>query len=1226
MQTMKTITSTIRNILISVILLNGIYQVIHADPFIGIMCTISGCYDYINAPSQNGLCTGGTKDLYATYPKSVIPCYGSRQWYTLLYGWICVGTMCHQGWYPAAIDGATSNMYTVTAKGKYWCTVDCGSGPYNTDTVEFMYDTAIPTISNHPQNQTICEGTMASFSVTASANYLKYSWQKMVPLGSWTIISGTTSSSYSYTPPAGDDLSHFRGAVSNGCGTAYSNEAILDIIFPPDITSNPADATICQESNASFSIYASGDVSTNSWEYSTNNVNYNTVPAQAPFSGTGTSQLTLTNTGLSYNNYYFRCKVTNSCSVSDYSTGAMLTVQARLAVNSAPSGNYYVCDGSNASFSVSYSGTSPISVQWQEYINGWSNLTGQTSSSLTFPVSLSMNNRQYRAVLTQANACNTTINTTAGTLLVNALPKIEIQPQSQEKCKGDNATFSVTGSGAGVSYQWQISRNSGVKWSKLYNGGHYSGVTTNNLVVSNLQDSINGYQFRCQAGGTCTPAVTSNTVNLIVDFPPTINSIDQNQVKCIGQSVTINSFASGTAPLSYKWRKDGVSITDWTSLSQYTIPAVGSLDAGKYDYLVTNICSTTGVESDDVTLTVNTPPSVNIQPSSVTICEASPMPTVRFTANVSGGTSLLWQNSSDNGVSWTNLVNNAIYSGVTTNELTVTNPVIGMNLNQFRCQVMGSCDPPVSTNAALLTIKTIPVITIQPRNDTVCFGTSATFAVTASSNIPMEYKWKQGGQGITDWLSFNTLVIDEVTLDNEDNYHVMVRNECAYNTPVNSELAYLKVLPPPNVSLGTDRHVCPGSSVLLDPGQNYASYSWSTGATTRAIEVTEQGNYTLNVTDENGCTSNDKVYVYMDPSIPEFDFGFESSRYCKGESVVLDATDQYDYYEWNTGSTSRTIQATKTGTYKVTAWNSNSVCKETDSVNITIAEPYDKEAICLLTIDLPTSKNLIVWEKTSDMGTQSYRIHRQTNVAGQYELIGEVPFTSLSVFVDEIADPEQRQWVYKITAVDTCGNESDYLVSPFHRPLFLHYIGTDNGVILEWEPYVVEGKEMEFLTYYIYRGTDSTDLAKFDEISADLFVYKDTDPNALINKYYYRIAGVKADTCAPTGTKKADSGPYSQSMSNLEDNRFLVGLNKIKSAEGLKIYPNPFVDYTTIVFPNPDHSKYQLSVRDITGKLVVMISNITEEKFLLERGNLKAGYYSVEIVGDRIYRGKVILE
>jgi hypothetical protein len=49
-------------------------------------------------------------------------------------------------------------------------------------------------------------------------------------------------------------------------------------------------------------------------------------------------------------------------------------------------------------------------------------------------------------------------------------------------------------------------------------------------------------------------------------------------------------------------------------------------------------------------------------------------------------------------------------------------------------------------------------------------------------------------------------------------------------------------------------------------------------------------------------------------------------------------------------------------------------------------------------------------------------------------------------------------------------------------------------------------------------------------------------------------------------------------------------------------------------------------VRDLSGKMVMILNNITEEKVTIERDNLKAGYYSVEVVGVNIFRGKLIIE
>ena len=64
----------------------------------------------------------------------------------------------------------------------------------------------------------------------------------------------------------------------------------------------------------------------------------------------------------------------------------------------------------------------------------------------------------------------------------------------------------------------------------------------------------------------------------------------------------------------------------------------------------------------------------------------------------------------------------------------------------------------------------------------------------------------------------------------------------------------------PGVSLGPDRTICAGDSVLLEPG-SYASYLWQDNSTGPAYVVTTPGTYWVTVTDQNGCTTSDTVVV-----------------------------------------------------------------------------------------------------------------------------------------------------------------------------------------------------------------------------------------------------------------------------------------------------------------------------------------------------------------------------
>lgn len=62
-------------------------------------------------------------------------------------------------------------------------------------------------------------------------------------------------------------------------------------------------------------------------------------------------------------------------------------------------------------------------------------------------------------------------------------------------------------------------------------------------------------------------------------------------------------------------------------------------------------------------------------------------------------------------------------------------------------------------------------------------------------------------------------------------------------------------------TLGPDVSTCADVPVTLDPGPVAGSLFWSTGDTSRRINVHTGGTYTLWVTDPLGCTSSDAITV-----------------------------------------------------------------------------------------------------------------------------------------------------------------------------------------------------------------------------------------------------------------------------------------------------------------------------------------------------------------------------
>ena len=89
----------------------------------------------------------------------------------------------------------------------------------------------------------------------------------------------------------------------------------------------------------------------------------------------------------------------------------------------------------------------------------------------------------------------------------------------------------------------------------------------------------------------------------ITSLPPTITTQPTNRTVNVGDTATFNVVATGTAPLSYQWRKDTASIVGANEAS-LTLTTVTSGDAGSYTVVVTNIAGL--VTSDAAILTVNT--------------------------------------------------------------------------------------------------------------------------------------------------------------------------------------------------------------------------------------------------------------------------------------------------------------------------------------------------------------------------------------------------------------------------------------------------------------------------------------------------------------------------------------------------------------------------------------------------------------------------------------------
>jgi Domain of unknown function (DUF4955)/Immunoglobulin domain/Pectate lyase superfamily protein len=103
-----------------------------------------------------------------------------------------------------------------------------------------------------------------------------------------------------------------------------------------------------------------------------------------------------------------------------------------------------------------------------------------------------------------------------------------------------------------------------------------------------------------------SPAGSVTVCNFAVGQTPAITTHPANQTVNPGQPATFSVAASGTAPLSYQWQRNGANISGATSAS-YTFTAAAADDGALYRCVVTNAAGS--ATSNAAMLTVNVSPS-----------------------------------------------------------------------------------------------------------------------------------------------------------------------------------------------------------------------------------------------------------------------------------------------------------------------------------------------------------------------------------------------------------------------------------------------------------------------------------------------------------------------------------------------------------------------------------------------------------------------------------------
>jgi gliding motility-associated-like protein len=825
---------------------------------------------------------------------------------------------CHNGNSSSIVAGLAVGQTTVTIPATdavFGAT--CGSTP-KTLAVVLTYGTfgsacsgtaktytitvnPTPVVAN--RTITVCSGSAFTVTPTNGSG-------NIVPSGTtytWTVAANANVTGASNQSTATSTISQTLTNTSNTVQTVVYTVTPISgtcsgATFTVTVTVNPTPTvtaqatTICSGNVFSVApLNGSGNIVPTGTTYS-----WSAPAAITGISGlaAGTAQTTiggtLTNsTAAPINVTYVVTPTSGSCVGASFNV--VVTVNPRPAITNMTA---TICSGSAftaAPVNVT-NGVVPTGTTYTWTVAANANVTGETANATAANnVSQTLNNTTVNAEVVTYTV-TPTANTCAGatfTVAVTVNPIPVITAKTATTCSGSAFTISPTTAGSdlvptGTTYTWTVAANANVT-------GETNQTVAQASISQNLINTTNTVQTVVY---TVTPSFggcTGATFTVSVTVNPTPSIITQVTNACSGVAFTLsptngagNIVPNGT---TYTWTvvdnpnvvgetnanvaQSNVSqtlVNNYTSSQQivYTVtPTAGSCIGIPFTY----------------TVTLSTPVSVAAITGATNVCLGS---TTQLASATSGGA---WTstNTAVATVSSTGVVT-GITTGTTTISYTVTNSV--------------GC---IGVVSATINVNTLPTAVITPSGSTtLCDGGSVTLTASTGSS----YLWSNG------------LQTQSITVGNAGNYSVIVTNAAGCSTTSAPVAVIVNALPSATISANGPTTFCQGGSVTLTASSG-TSYAWSNGATTSSITVNTSGNYSVTITNANGCSATSASVAVTVNTLPIANItSLNGNTFCQGGSVTL-VSSAGSSYAWSNGLTTQSINVTTSANLTVTVTNAN---------------------------------------------------------------------------------------------------------------------------------------------------------------------------------------------------------------------------------------------------------------------------------------------------------------
>lgn len=457
--------------------------------------------------------------------------------------WTNIGNYGTAGGATAITDCANITLNLNCASRYVKWSYTKGTGNCDMDDVSITQGTCTactpPSTTLTPTSQTICAGSVASFTVADNASSPSYTWQASANgTSGWATVVNATPVGVTYSGINTNSLSITGGSTyfyrclvtETGSCTATSSTGSLVVISAPSITLQPSSVITSSTSSASFTVGASGAGLSYLW-YENAGSGFSAISnggSNPTYAGATSSVLTISNPPMSMSGYSYQCVVSNACGTATTNGVATMTVNTSLTCPYIVAAVINACTGScggegNNEFVVMNSGSYSIPVNGTDlnlYYSGGTN-HNFTNSYVAQPSVISNLNSLAGCGTLFVDASNGTIPPNSTFFVMN-----------QGSCF-NSGSFSAY-CGLGTIYvafssdpDWPAAGYFGNNSTPRYFQTNFSTVDAGCATVTYSYNNSNEYDFGSAAAGDGASVVFNGTTPSYVDgggdcVPPAI--------------------------------------------------------------------------------------------------------------------------------------------------------------------------------------------------------------------------------------------------------------------------------------------------------------------------------------------------------------------------------------------------------------------------------------------------------------------------------------------------------------------------------------------------------------------------------------------------------------------------------------------------------------------------------------------------------------------------------